>query len=128
MIHTAILVVVLIIVSYLFFCQLKRIFTSNDREFPLPTVKIGYWPLIGHIVPFIKDKSKFIFECQQLYGPRFVMKMIGQRMIFLLDPVDWSSINRNPTLHLPTKDFATKIFGISKSLMGQLNEKKIFFD
>ncbi|CAF1317025.1 unnamed protein product [Rotaria magnacalcarata] len=114
MLLTLIFVLLLIFFLYTLVRQLKG---ASNTSLPIPFVKNGCLPIIGHLIPFLKDKSKFIFECQRSYGSRFFIELFSQRMIFLLDPNDWSPVIRNPNLSLPVKDFGTKTFGISRGFL-----------
>lgn len=100
---------------FLLFCYF--VLRRDDEQLSIPMVQTDRWPVLGHIVPFLQDKSKFLLKCQRLYGARFAIKMLNQRMFFLLDPADWLSVNRNSVLLLPSKDFAAKIFNVSPVLL-----------
>ncbi|CAF1028081.1 unnamed protein product [Rotaria sp. Silwood1] len=84
----------------------------SNSSLPIPFVKESYLPIVGHFIPFLRDRSKFLLKCQRLYGSRFVIQIFSQRMIFLLDPCDWPAINRNVNLSLPARDISTKLFGL----------------
>ncbi|CAF1041629.1 unnamed protein product [Didymodactylos carnosus] len=78
----------------------------------IPVVSSCY-PIIGHLLSFIFNQSKFILDCRQRYGSVFQIKLPSKRIIFITDPRDWATVYRNSNFYFPGDDLGIKIFGMS---------------
>ncbi|CAF1349986.1 unnamed protein product [Didymodactylos carnosus] len=91
---------------------------SNDGEdSSIPYATYGSYPVIGHLLSFLRCRTKLLLECGQQYGQCFRIKVLKQRFTMILSYADWMTIIRNQSLKFDGIDFGIKIFGISPALL-----------
>lgn len=90
------------------------LFRSNsEKNSSIPYVAHGSYPLIGHVISFIRDRKAFLMRCQQRYGQCFKIRLFNQCFTFVLSPSDWTTIMRNPAFYFPANVLSTNLFDTS---------------
>lgn len=101
-------------------CLLFYIFRSNDETNPsIPYATYQSYPIVGHLFAFLRNRTKFLMECQQRYGHSFKIRIFRQRFVLVLNPADWTTVVRNSSFYLPTDDFMAMIFGAQANFSGR---------
>jgi hypothetical protein len=87
---------------------------SNDAELSsIPYVTYKSYPIVGHLLSFRRDQTKFLMDCQLRYGQCFKIRLLNQPFTLVLSPSDWATIIRNPSFYFPSGDLAIHIFDLS---------------
>ncbi len=110
-----ILLITLIVIIITFLAIYFR-HSNNDKVSSIPYATYGNYPIVGHMFYFIRNRTKFLLDCQQRYGQCFRIRLINQRFIFLLSPSDWTTVNRSRSFYLPSVELGKNIFDISKEV------------
>ncbi len=55
------------------------LYSNNDGDPSIPYANYGSYPIIGHLIPFMRDRAKLLLECGQRYGQCFRIKVFNQR-------------------------------------------------
>ena len=72
---------------------------SNDGEdSSIPYATYGSYPVIGHLLSFLRGRTKLLLECSQRYGQCFRIKVFNQQFIMILSYADWVTVIRNQSL------------------------------
>jgi len=108
------LVLAAIVCLFIYFSKSK-----DDKNSSIPYVTHGSYPIIGHLFPFLRDRTNFLIDCKQRYGSAFRIQLFKQRMTFVLSPSEWAAIIRNPSFHLPAGELGMQLFDISNDLSGK---------
>ncbi|CAF3473304.1 unnamed protein product [Rotaria socialis] len=111
------------ILASLVLVLLYLLLLHKDNISSIPLVSYRNLPVVGHLIPFLRDRRKFLMECHQRYGQCFTVKLLTQRITFVLSPFDWATVARNSSLYLPEHEFGIKVFDTGNSVIGfqQLN-------
>jgi hypothetical protein len=114
---------VIIIGTFLLIVVLSLLFYfsrfNDEKNSPIPYVTYENYPIVGHLFSFLRDRTKFLIECQQRYGQCFKIRLFTQRFTLVLSPPDWAAIVRNQSFYFPGADIAMKIFDISINYSGK---------
>ena len=101
-------------------CLLIYLLHSNHGEnSSIPYVKYKNHPIVGHLFPFLRDRTKFLMDCQERYGQCFKIRLLNQRFILILSPPDWASVIRNQSFYFPVLEHGKHIFGLSNDMFGR---------
>jgi hypothetical protein len=111
-----VITLILVVIAFLLFYFLH---STDDENSSIPYVKHQSYPIVGHLFAFIRDRTKFLMECQQLYGKCFKIRVLNKRFTLVLSPSDWASIIRNQSFYFPGHDHAGPLFDISTTPMGK---------
>lgn len=88
----------------------------------IPFVKEGFYPLIGHLFVLMNNRTNHLKKFSQIYGNVFQMKIFNQTIVFLLNPSDWSIINRNQSFEFLGDRFSREIFDMDHNFFGKSTE------
>lgn len=103
-------------VTVLLFIYVLRCISKKPS---IPFVRNNWYPVVGHLFAFIADRTNFVIDCRQRYGQCFSMKILNQKITFLLNPFDWPTISRNRSFYFPGPEFAAKTFNMSLDCFGK---------
>lgn len=73
--------VLILLVVLAYFYRPKQL---GQKDIP---VGHGGLPLIGHVIPFLKDACKLTFDLKKIYGPIYAVNIAGQKFNVLTDVV-----------------------------------------
>jgi hypothetical protein len=107
-----ILAVVVSILIYL-------LFFNNGKPSLIPYVKNGDYPFLGFLYPYFADRTNFVMDCRRRYGSCFAVKLLNQKLIFVLSPSDWPTIVRNQSLYFPSRELGMKVFDTCHHALGK---------
>lgn len=96
--------------------------STEEKNSSIPFVTYKRSPILGHLIPFLRDRTTFLLECKKLYGPCFRIRLINQDLILILSPSDWSGILRNSSFYFPVDVHAKRLFDITGRFRGSLKE------
>ena len=100
-------------------CAVIYFLHSNEgKKSSIPYVTYKRLPILGHLIPFLRDRTKFLLECKKLYGQCFKIQLINQNFILILSPSDWSGVLRNSSFYFPVDVHAKRLFNINSRLLG----------
>lgn len=108
--------IILVVIVCLLFYFLQY---NHEKNSSIPYVTYGSYPIIGHLFPFIRDRTKFLIECHQQYGQCFKIRIFNQYLTFIVSPCDWITINRNQFFYFPLVEQIQGMFGLSLSVLGK---------
>ena len=90
---------------------------GGDQSIPYATY--GSYPVIGHLLSFIRCRTELLLACGQKYGQCFRIKVLNQRFTMILSYADWMTVIRNQSLKFNGEDFGMQIFGISPAFLSK---------
>ena len=93
--------------------------SNDDKASSIPYATYRSYPIVGHLFSFIRDRTKFLLDCQQRYGQCFRIRLINQSFIFLLSPSDWTTIIRNQSFYFPSVEHGKNIFDMPQEVFGK---------
>ena len=91
----------------------------------IPYVTYQHWPILGHLIPFLRDRTKFLIECKKIYGHCFRIRLINQDFILILSPADWAAVIRNSSFYFPVDLHSKRLFNIQSRILGSFKAIKI---
>jgi hypothetical protein len=110
---------VIIIGTFLLIVVLSLLFYfsrfNDNKNSPIPYVTYENYPIVGHLFSFLRDRTKFLIECQQRYGQCFKIRLFTQGFTLVLSPPDWAAIMRNQSFYFPGPDLGIKIFDMTSN-------------
>ena len=94
-------------------------YLRRSNESGIPFVKEGYYPFIGHLFVFLRNRTNHLKKFDQIYGKVFQMKLFNETIVFLLHPSDWSIVNRNSSFEFLGETFSKRIFDMDHNFFGK---------
>jgi len=91
---------------------------SNDGEnSSIPYVTYKSYPIVGHLFPFLRDRTNFLMDCQQRYGQCFKIRLLNRRFTLVHSLPDWTAIIRSQSFHLPVTKHLIQLFDVSNNVL-----------
>lgn len=108
--------VIYAVIAYLlvYFCH-----SNAGEDSSIPYASYGSYPIVGHLFHFLHDRTKFLMNCKQRYGRCFKIRLVNERLTFVLAPYDWATIIRNQSFYLPSLVNIIHMFGVSNTLLSR---------
>jgi hypothetical protein len=113
----SVLVVGLIVTAIILLLTYFLRSSDNGGDPSIPYATYGSYPIIGHLIPFIRDRSKLLMECRQRYGECFRIRVFNQYFTMVLCHADWVGVVRNQSFEFTPIESGIKIFDISSDLL-----------
>lgn len=89
---------------------------NQEEKSSIPYVTYKSYPIIGHLLPFLRDRTTFLIDCHQRYGQCFRIRLLNQPLTLVISPPDWMAIIRNQSFHFPATDHLIHIFDVSNNI------------